>query len=439
MKIKKYLLAVLSVVFLAPLSLKAQDGSSVSIFSPYTIYGIGNINSGAPSFLRAMGSAGVAFGSSIKINYLNPATNSYVVPNTFLLSFGGEGGGYYLTSESAKTSSNTFNMSDIALRFPVAKGWGVSLSLTPYSSVGYSISELDDLSYSETVDYNAVYNYYTGEGSVSQLKLGVGGRVFKNFSLGVDLVYYLGTINRSFGTSLITNNSGSKSYNTTYVSTKENVSSFTANFGAHYDILFDMDRSLSLGATYLLGGVLNSNVSRVVYTNNDYEDLADDQEYKSNFTKPDEITVGATYRDRKTNIVLDYKYSAWAGTNDAYEQLYSNVDLKFTDTHSLRVGGEYTPNRYSVRNFMSKISYRLGANVGNSYMKMYDTTMWDTCITMGAGVPIKQGGISSVNISLELGQTGVLNANMFKQQYFKVSVGVSLFGDDYWFVKQKYN
>ena len=55
-------------------------------------------------------------------------------------------------------------------------------------------------------------------------------------------------------------------------------------------------------------------------------------------------------------------------------------------------------------------------------------------------------GTSTIDISLEYGLRGshalMNNApkiGMIRQDYFKVGLGFSLFGEDYWFVRPKYD
>ena len=80
---KIILICSLSVVSVA----KAQP-SSVSIFSPYTFYGIGVQATDATIAQRAMGGVGVADYDSVRINPRNVASYGRVARNTMLLDMG---------------------------------------------------------------------------------------------------------------------------------------------------------------------------------------------------------------------------------------------------------------------------------------------------------------------------------------------------------------
>ena len=67
-------------------------------------------------------------------------------------------------------------------------------------------------------------------------------------------------------------------------------------------------------------------------------------------------------------------------------------------------------------------------------------------VTAGFGFPLKFMGTSSIDVSLEYGLRGshaLMSASpkigMIRQDYFKVGLGFSLFGEDYWFVRPKYD
>ncbi|MFQ8804775.1 MAG: hypothetical protein ACLR8Y_06180 [Alistipes indistinctus] len=71
--------AIGALLLTLPASAFAQ-GSSLSAFSPYTFYGLGDFSVQGPAFLRSMGGIGVAYANGRRMNYLNPASYSAVNP-----------------------------------------------------------------------------------------------------------------------------------------------------------------------------------------------------------------------------------------------------------------------------------------------------------------------------------------------------------------------
>ena len=204
MQVKNTLIKlVVAAAVMLPYAVSAQT-SSINAFSPYTMYGIGEINTPGTTQMRSMGGVGVAMGTPGKINLLNPAAYSTIPQKSFLFSFGLEGQNYYNSQKvdnvSKNTAYNTFNFHDIAFQMPVAKKLGLGFSLTPYSSVGYRTKYTQDFDPNDPVWGNVgrVQYVYQGEGDVTEVKVGLGWEIFKNFSLGVAAQYYWGDIDRSF-------------------------------------------------------------------------------------------------------------------------------------------------------------------------------------------------------------------------------------------------
>ena len=109
--------AIITALLAVPVVTFAQDESSINTFSPYTFYGVGDFAVQGPSYLRAMGGAGVAFHSPGMSNSLNPAALGAMQRNTFLFNFGMEGQNFYSKTVDKKTSYNTFNIRDVAVSF----------------------------------------------------------------------------------------------------------------------------------------------------------------------------------------------------------------------------------------------------------------------------------------------------------------------------------
>ena len=129
----------------------AQGGAAVTAYSPYTMFGIGELQTIGTAQSRAMAGVGVAWRSTQMPSLANPAGYSATLQKSFLFNVGIEGnflqnaqrqytGDNYTT---AKNGKNSVNIHEIAVQFPLAKKLGMGISLMPYSSVGYKMSFLD--------------------------------------------------------------------------------------------------------------------------------------------------------------------------------------------------------------------------------------------------------------------------------------------------------
>ena len=202
---KFWSIAVLFAVAMGLSEASAQGGAAVTAYSPYTMFGIGELQTIGATPMRAMGGTGVAWRSAQMPSMINPAGYSATLPKSFIFGFGAEGnflqnaqrqyaGDSYTT---AKNGKNTINFHEIAVQFPVAKRLGIGVSLMPYSSVGYKMSFLDQRD--EIAGNVGAASYtYSGDGDVTEVKLGIGWEPFKRFSIGIAAKYYWGKINHNY-------------------------------------------------------------------------------------------------------------------------------------------------------------------------------------------------------------------------------------------------
>ena len=153
---------------------------------------------------------------------------------------------------------------------------------------------------------------------------------------------------------------------------------------------------------------------------------------------PSQLAVGVTYETPKLIISADYVYQNWGGRNKGYEMTgvsgkdKTSYKVEYTNTSTFKVGVEYTPNRYDIRHFLKRWSYRAGFRYG-SYNQTFN------------GIPVKLWAVSGIDVGVEYGRRGYNVADrlgLVRQQYFKFAVGFTLFAGqengEYWFMRPKY-
>ena len=396
--------AALAVWLALPVAAQAQS-SSLNAFSPYTFYGLGDFSTQGPAYMRSMGGVGVGYRNSMKINYINPASYSLLGRKTFLFNVGIEGNNTYSKTAEAKTSHNSFNVRDIALAMPLGRGVGL------------------------------------GEGTVTQAKLGLGVQVTKHLALGADLIYYHGRTTRSFSTT-VTSLMTSTQYSNAVGRSSETISRIGMNFGLQYDILRNDKRILTFGATYRPKLNLKPGNERIVYTSGIESDTVSYSNGKQSFNLPGMLRAGLFYQTHKLGVGFDYSMEQWNGINPPDSQ----DDVVFKNNQYYRVGVEYTPNAIDIRRFLNRWTYRFGVYYNDYYMRINGHKINDVGLSVGVGIPIKMQGFSSVNLGLTWGcrgttATGMIGTRQFRmvrENYIKVSIGLSLFGEDDWFKRFKY-
>lgn len=436
MQLKKAIYATLFVAFVMMGTSKAvAQSSSLNAYSPYTFYGIGDINEQGNAVTRAMGGAALGFRNPLYVNAVNPASYSSVRSNSFLSNFDMEGQNVYARTATAKTSNNSFNIRDISMSFPLGKGLGAGVSVSPYSSVGYRV-QFYDQDPDVLANIGQMLYAYTGEGDVTQFKAGIGWEPFKGFSIGADVVYLHGNIERSYN-AIPTVITGSGGYHTLMGTIQENIDKFFGSVGLQWTPISNVDNVLTIGAIYQMGGRTNGKVVEIVPVNATLapEINAVEKEYTSDFSLANTYGLGLYYHRTKWSVGLDWKFADWGSRN----QGDVSENICFRNTNKVSLGGQYTPNPGDVRNALNRWTYRAGLRWAQNYVVLNDTPISDVALTMGVGIPLRMTGLSNINLGLELGQRGTTNAGLVRENYLKFTIGFSFFGEDYWFMKVKYD
>ncbi len=178
-------LKILFLIFIAPSAI-AQNNSS----SPYSRFGIGDMQSSGFTETDGMGTSSIALHEPFNINFSNPASYSSIKLTTF--EFGATSNFTKFSSAGfPSNTTNTSNISYVALAFPViANRWGASFGMMPFSNVGYKISDADTIG-------GTTENYlYTGSGGFNQLYFGNAVNICKSLSVGANISYLFGSIER---------------------------------------------------------------------------------------------------------------------------------------------------------------------------------------------------------------------------------------------------
>lgn len=428
--------------------------SSINAYSPYSMFGIGELSTPGALPMRSLGGVGVAWRSSSMASIINPAGYSATARKSLIFDFGFEG--MYIDNTQrkynadnsyaglARKAKNSINFHEISVQMPLAKGVGFGVSLTPYSSVGYKMSTIEQ---SDDIwgQIGRVRYDYSGEGDITEVKFGIGWEIFKGFSLGAAGLYYWGDIDRSYSSTVVNNVTGSGVYSATKGNDNYSVSNFKFQAGLQYSVINTDKRMLTLGATYDIGGSLRPRVTKYVYDNDYVQTTVINEGTRSAIRLPQQWVAGIFYQDAHFAGGFDYVRQEWGSSNGSFsETMYGGIKVAYVNTNTFKAGIEYTPNRFDVRHYFNRMAYRAGFRYGDYYQSFGGKRFAQYAVTLGLGFPVRFLGASSVDFGIEIGGRGshakiTDNIGLIKQQYVKFSIGISMFGDDYWFVRPKYD
>ncbi|MDR1680624.1 MAG: hypothetical protein LBS12_02425 [Prevotellaceae bacterium] len=412
----------------------AQNDDAVNTFTPYSLYGVGDLASPGFSFQRAMGGLGIGLRTNRAINYINPASLSVQDTLSFMFDFGGEMQNYYLSTADQTTASNSLNMHHLAMSFPVWRKMVLAVSVMPYSSVGYNITEKEtDPAVINTTGGVTYTN--RGEGGLNQVMMSAGlslhsivsNPFLQRFSIGGEAHYIFGSIDRYSNVSFASAaNAGVNSGR--FI----RASDFAFGVGLQYEQPVGA-YGLTVGATYQFQNNMRAEQTsfRHVQSSSSYSTL--DTTFDTRLFVPSSFGVGITLHHGEQWLVgLDYTFRDW--TNATFDAPSSKV-FKARPEHIVRAGFERTPNRYDIRYFLKRWSYRAGLYYEQTYLQFDHHRITAYGLTAGVGIPIGNRN-NALNFSAEIGQRGTTDNGLVRELYWKLTLGVSLY--DIWFVQPRF-
>ena len=431
-RIKEIFLAIFALIAGIGVS-NAQTTDALGTFTPYSLYGIGEIVKQGTAINRGMGGIGVGVRDNRYINYVNPASITQRDTLAFMLDFGITQKNFYNSDGKSKSAYNTFNMHNVIFTAPIYKTSALIIGITPYSDVGYKFesTETDSELVSQYGDIK--YQKY-GTGSINQFFIGASMNFFKHFSVGAEYIYYFGALNR-FSNVLF--NSASKTMRTLETGWDYALGASSARVGLQYFGNLNKEKGvdLTVGATYRMATNLKGDFNRFAYAYDESirdtirNDLYEDAKIKI----PQEFSVGFSIRKKdKWMFGFDYMRQDW--TKSSFEGA-DGVKFKPCVAGYYKAGFEFIPNKYDIRYYMKRVTYRLGAYYEQSYVQLGSHQINAAGITFGMSLPIYRL-YNAVNLAVDFGQRGTVKDNLVRERYVQFIVNISL--HDIWFVKHQY-
>jgi hypothetical protein len=447
--------------------------------SPYSRYGVGEVNNKVYGLGFAMGGTNVALQNDtiplFFINTSNPASYAGVQLTTAEL--GMNYNRMRLQSSETRKNVNNASFGYVAIAFPFKKWWGGSFGLLPYSSVGYNLSDSQEIPNVGSVDYE-----YEGSGGVSQAYFGTAlkplyglPKMFRNsekykqlklekkdaeirkimarrkslasLSLGGNISYLFGNIENSRSSIFsIPNTFNTRTTTTTrfgdvyfdygvqYAHTidsingrdlKDNVKIFFgANFAAQTEINAKID---SLGVNYFRStagfDIVKDTVEFV-------------EGHKGTITLPMSFGFGIGFKKgTRWMVAADFAMQNWS----SFQAFNQTQGLK----NSMRVslGAQYIPNLKSsgIKTYFKRVNYRIGGRYAQTALELKNSQLTEYAVTFGLGLPVAGNyllrSFSMVNIGVEVGQRGTTSNGLVQEQFFKTTLSFTI--NDRWFQKPK--
>lgn len=414
----------------------AAHGQAYSGYSPYSIFGVGDLSRQGTAYNRTMGGVGVATRSNRFINILNPAAVTARDSLAFMADFSLYGDNKVFAQNDIKSVNNTFNINDCVISFPLWSTSAMMVGISPYSDTGFGYSfdytDPDVIGQTGNISYSA-----SGNGSIYKLFAAAGITFWDRLSVGAEMDYYFGNLTKTFTTSI-----SDASYNSIKSSTSLQASAVGGKFGLQYEQPLGSKSKLTFGATYSTGAKMRGY----------YEDARFSAGYAASDTlyyKMDtlgvtrsariasEIGAGVSFKYAdKWMLAFDYTRSDWRDSGiENISGFSSSSPFATSLSEAYRLGFEIVPNRNDIRYYFNKVAYRAGAYYKKENFLLNGKTISSMGVTLGATLPIYRW-YNGLTLGVEFGQRGSLSDGLIRERYVNFSVGVNIF--DIWFQKPRY-
>lgn len=414
-----------------PSLLFAQFNNNTS--SPYSRYGLGELHHYSFGRSTAMGGASIASRNGQQINMGNPASFDAIDSLGFMFEFAVNAKTSQFSNNLGNATASDVNFQYFAMNFQISNKMGASIGMVPFSDVGYNVV-VDDV----VKNTGAVRTTYYGAGTISNAFLGFAFEPFKNVSIGANLNYYFGMLNRN--TEVVYSDAADFYNLQQYKSLR--INDFSFDFGAQATIPLQNKNKIILGAVFENNPKYNAKYSDITQKNIQYgsgNNASIDQDTLFYVSEKDGIIefpftygFGISYvKENKLEINFDYYHQSWS---DA--KFLGSKSAFLTDLNKFALGGEWIPDKFSIKSFTSRIAYRAGLKYEQTYLIFNNHQINDFGITFGVGLPVYRSK-STINVAAEFGKKGTTDDNLVLENYFRLNLMVNLY--DMWFIKRRFD
>ena len=437
-------------VLICSLLICVSAGAQRNGNSPYSRFGIGDINDNSFMHLRQMGGITSSFLDPYHINIVNPASFAFLSATAFDIGLRAKNT-TLVDADGREASVWSGNLDYISLGFPLQNDlnqlldrdikpyrFGTGFTLRPVSTVAYNITSTDI-----DPENGSILRNYNGSGGTSKFLWSFGAK-YKDWAIGTNFGYLFGNItyernvvfqdipwayndvftNRYFmdGMTYDVGILYNKTLNKKAIEAKSGTPSNRISIGVTYSgpTNFDTDSDVSV-----VGVQVGTNDVRTVL----------DTTTLGTGRIPASLGFGATYYGAEKWIIgFDIRQSYW---DNYFNDATGEAKETLRNTTSMSLGGYLRPNRKSFTSYWKRIYYRYGVYTRTEPTVVNDTQVSSYGVTFGLGMPfIFQRKISHANLGVELGKRG--GNSLIEETFCRFTLGFT-FNDDEWFLKRKYN
>lgn len=410
-------------------------------YSPFSRFGIGEINSNGSSFQRLSLNSNVTYTDKELPNFLNKASLASLNAPVFDFSFAYNH--TQLENSQGKQNLSSGALGSILIALPLQRGFALGLGLSPVSSVGYKSTN--------TITQDSIQGFVTneGEGGLNSVHASLAYNFLNKkdssyFAVSLTGAYTFGSINRSRSIEF-TESYFKNTRNTTSLS----ISDVRMEIGLLYNTYVSEKSKIAIGLVYTPSTDMNrsyNELTRHYLTNTLGTETFKDtvsviSEKNGEITLPSSINFGVSYTlSRKLTLSASLKNTQWSD----FKQTINGAETSFgnSDLNEVSFGVQYKPSTLSTLNesVFKQSVFSAGFRSSKGYVSVNGTDIQSQALSLGISVPFRRSSTNSYfHFGTEIGSRG--ETDLIQEKYAKVFIGLSISPKsvDKWFYKRKYN
>lgn len=431
----KVLIIILSV--LGSINATAQTGGTSNPTNqrennPYSKFGIGEFINGNNTILRGMGNITSAYASPYAVNSDNPASYSFLQRTTF--EAGGTASSRTMEAQGLSYQTGTASVSYLNLAVPIGEDGGLCFGFRPHTRVYYALA---DTIFNSPIGMAG--RSYNGEGGLNYAYLGAA-RKYKGLSVGFNLGYLFGTLRHTSALVPLDSLGVNRAYTSEFTNYNR-IGGLNWKAGVMYERKLDSNYSIRIGGTLALQQNITEKLNAFQISSYNFGDtfVSDTSTYvgeqKGKLKLPLSYSIGVLLsRNDKWSVGLDYTATRWSGFRSSPD---SSLQVGVgSGSYKISLGGEITPDINSIRRYLARATYRVGAYYGTDYLNLNSTALPCYGLTAGLSLPFKRS-LSRIHMAADFGRMGTSANNLILTNYIKFTMGFTF--NDKWFIPRKYD
>jgi hypothetical protein len=387
----------------------------VAVFSqnmnnPYSVYGIGDIDTRAYNRTAGMGSTGLAIRSSTSFIDNNPAAITGL-PRSFYMAH------VSVTGKTSRFSGDPVNATNsngkdmwikrLAIAVKINSFWASSAGFGQYSNINYKFSGSRFVE-GTTTSYKTAF---AGDGGLNEFYWTNAVSLGKHFSLGIKSSLIAGSINQTetFDDATLQSSISSKQ--------QDYVGDLHFQAGAIYETKLNKKWDFSIGGKY--SPKTPFDLQRTLTISENTQTIQQiESTIKNGFYLPQSFAGGIAFkRNKKTTFAADYSFEDWSALN------VRKTGWQEVSSSRISAGVEFGGLKNKAGKEAEYKFFQFGGYFNNSYLQVRNNPVREYGITGGMGGAL--GNNLLYSLSLEAGVKGTTYASLIKETYFGFTLNLT--------------